>query len=217
VLVLLVGVAAGVLGACDWSHASAKRHTRARKPVVHRVVVDPGVSSPDGRQVAFVKHVFVTQTGSNGYLMVGPTAGAKRPVYSSNDSCCTNLIWRSPRLLFFDDDYNVKTVDPRTRRVRRIAGFSDFATSPDGQLVAGWKYSGGHSPETIGVVSVARSGCRFVTRPKNADDSEPSFSPDGTRLSFLRRSYSTVGEGSGRVVTIPLTALRRAGPRFEPC
>lgn len=200
---------------------AASGSTQPPRPVKHRVLVDPAVVSPDGKRAASVRHVFVTQTGSIGYLDVGKSgAGKKRTVYSSSDSCCTEVAWVSPSLVAFDDDYRVKTVEPSSGRVRRIASFSNFSVSPDGRWVAGWKFSGGHGPETIGVVSITGADCRAVPRPKNADDFNVTFSPDGKRLIFVRQRFDLkLGEDVGprRVVTVPLSELRRPPANVLAC
>src|SRR5579859_1461819 len=123
--VYLLGLAVAVLlvGACGSTASTSKTN---RKPIRYRVVVDPSVLSPDGKRVAFVKHV-LPRGAPIGYVEVGPKVGKARTIYSSNDSCCSGLVWASPRLIVFDDDYNVKTVDVTTGHVTRIAGFSNFA------------------------------------------------------------------------------------------
>ena len=195
---------------CGSASHTATPTTRPSKPVAHRVVIDPPVMSQDGKRIAFVKHVITKHTGGIGYLEVGRSTGREtRTLYVSNDACCSGLVWASPGLIVFDDDYRVKTIDVATGRVTRIADFSDFAVSDDGRLVAGWANSGGHSAQTIGIVSIMGTGCRVVPKPTNADDSEPRFSADGKRLFFTRRSFNTTPEGPGRVLSVPLSRLRR--------
>jgi hypothetical protein len=214
-------VAVVVCSGCGASHTAATTSTRSTRPVKHRVLVDPAVVSPDGKSFASVRHVFVASTGSIGYLDLGKRGTPdKRTVYSSSDSCCTEITWVSPSLIAFDDDYNVKTLDLSTGRVRRIATFSNFSVSADGRWVAGWKFSGGHSPETIGVVSITGSDCRTVPRPKNADDFNASFSSDAKRLMFVRQRFDLKrGEdvGPGRVVTVSLSDLRRPPANVLAC
>lgn len=199
-----------VCSGCGAASHTATPTTRPSKPVAHRVVIDPSVLSPDGKRIAFVKHVNTQHTGGIGYLEVGRPAGREtRALYVSNDACCSGLVWASPHLIVFDDDYRVKTMDVTTGRLTRIADFSDFTVSADGRLVAGWANSGGHSAQTIGVVSIAGTGCRVLPKPTNADDSEPRFSADGKRLFFTRRSFDATPEGPGRVLSVPLSRLRR--------
>jgi hypothetical protein len=214
-------VAVVVCGGCGARHMAATTSTQAPRPVQHRVLVDPAVFSPDGKRFASVRHVFVTSTGSVGYLDVGKSGTRdKRTVYSSSDSCCTEVTWVSPSLIAFDDDYNVKTVDLSSGRVHRVATFSNFSVSADGRWIAGWKFSGGHSPETIGVVSITGSNCRTVPKPKNADDSDANFSPDAKQLMFVRQRFDLKrGEdlGQGRVVTVSLSELRRPAANVLAC
>jgi tricorn protease-like protein len=132
-------------------------------------------------------------------------------MYRSNDSCCDDVTWVKPHLLVFVDDYKVKTLDPRTRHVVRIAGFSQIAVSHDGRLVAGFASSGGHEAETVAVVPIAGGRCRVVARRPDQDDFSPTFSRDDKALVFLRQRFDlklgyTVGPA--RQVTVPLTALK---------
>ena len=210
-LVLLLGAVVSIASACGSTNNEAR----------HRVVIGQRIVSPDHRSVVLERHVFVTQTGSTGYLDIGPVgASAKRTVYSSNDACCSNLVWATPRLIVFADDYRVKTVDVTTGRVRRIADFSNFSVSHDGRWVAGWANSGGHGPQTIAVVSITGTNCRVLPRPKPADDSDPRFSADGRRLSFMRRRYDpklNEDTSSGHVLTVPVMNLRRTSARDGVC
>jgi hypothetical protein len=177
----IVFVAAGACG-------SAESMIKTGPPIKYRVVVDASVLSPDGKRIAFVKHV-LPRGAPIGYVEAGPKGGKVRTLYFSNDSCCSGLVWASARVLVFDDDYNVKTVDVTTGRVNTIAGFSNFAVSKDGRRVVGWADSGGHSPESVAVVSITGTDCHVIPRPKNEDDSQAYFSADGTRVVFSRQTF----------------------------
>jgi hypothetical protein len=197
-------------------HAAKANHGQPLAPVRYPVVYDGDVLSPDHRYVAHVKHVLVPNSASVGYLEIRPANGSRtRTLYSSNDSCCHGIVWVSPRLIAFDDDYNAKRVDLATGRVRHIAAFSDFAVSRDGRWVAGWASSGGHVAETVGVVSINGTHCRIVPRPDNADDTQPGFMAGSKSVYVLRRSYNSKFEeifGTGRIVTISMSMLRRELP-----
>ena len=174
------------------------------------------VLSPDRRYVAHVKQVLVPNSASVGYLEIRPATDFKtRTLYSSNDSCCRNIVWVTQRLIAFVDDYHLKTADLATGRIQHIANFSDFAVSRDGRWVAGWASSGGHVAETVGVVSIEGTHCRIVPRPYNADDTQPGFMAGSKSVYVLRRSYNSKFEvihGTGRIVTTPMSMLRRELP-----
>jgi hypothetical protein len=168
---------------------------------------DPPIVSPDGRRTAILLH-----DGGWGHLLVGEKGGEQRSLYASSDSCCNGIVWASPRLIVFVDDYNVKTLNVWTGRVRRIAGFSNFVVSRDGKLVAGWQDHGGHGATEVGVVAITGGTCLHVPKPENADDTQPVFSRNGKRLSVMRRAFDPSGgrvdPSSGRRVVVPLSALR---------
>lgn len=188
----------------------------AARPAPRHVIVGPVVVSPaPARYVALAVHV-----GGFGYLVVGDRDGRKNPIYSSNDSCCTNLVWATPGVLVFDDDYNVKVVNvarcrpqlkPHRCAARTIASFSNFVVSKDGKWVAGYADGGGHGPETIGVVSIDGSVCRTVPRQRTSSDTDPMF-VGGGRLEYLRSDGRQDGNewlylGSDRRVTVRVAGL----------
>jgi hypothetical protein len=132
-------------------------------------------------------------------------------MYRSNDSCCDDVTWVKPHLLIFVDDYKVKTLDPKTRHVVRIAGFSQIAVSHGGNLVAGFADSGGHAAETVAVVPIAGGHCRVVPHQRDQDDSSPTFSRDDKALIFRRQRFDLklgYAVGRPRQVRVPLTALK---------
>jgi hypothetical protein len=131
-------------------------------------------------------------------------------MYRSNDSCCDDITWIEPHLLIFVDDYNVKTLEPTSRRLTRIAGFSDFTVSHDGRWVAGYADSGGHAAETVEVVPITGGKCRAVPHRPDQDDSSPTFSRDDNAVIVTRRAFDLKrGQpvGKTRWITVPLTAL----------
>jgi hypothetical protein len=134
-------------------------------------------------------------------------------MYRSNDSCCDDITWVKPHLLIFVDDYKVKTLDPKTRHIVRIASFSKIAVSHGGRLVAGFADSGGHAAETVAVVPTAGGRCWIVPHRRDQDDSSPTFSRNDKALIFLRQRFDPklgYAVGSAREVTLPLTALKPA-------
>lgn len=164
--------------------------------------------SPDGKWS-------VDYSRRNGYSrldLVDRRSGRRYRMYRSNDGCCQEITWVSPHLLVFVDDYNVKTLDPSTRRIVRISGFSDFVVSPNGRWVAGWASCGGHCAETVEVVPISGGPCRAFPHQRDDDDSSPFFSRDSRKLTVLRQHFDLKrGEplGRSREVTLTLSELRR--------
>lgn len=164
------------------------------------------VGSPDGKWS-------VLYSRKNGYGRLDVTntrTGRRYRMYRSNDSCCDEITWVKPHLLIFVDDYNVKTLDPATRRLTRIAGFSDFTVSHNGRLVAGYADSGGHAAEIVEIVPITGGLCRAVRHPPDQDDSSPTFSRNDKAVIVARRSFDLkLGYAVGRThwIAVPLTAL----------
>jgi hypothetical protein len=115
-------------------------------------------------------------------------------------------------LLVFVDDYNVKTLEPATEHVRRIAGFSDFVLSPNNNWIAGYADSGGHGPETVDLVRPTGGPCLAVPHTAAEDDSLPVFSRDSTAVRVIRRHFNRklgYDTGPSRQISFPLASLRR--------
>jgi hypothetical protein len=187
---------------CDSAHRVAA--TRAEPPV-QRGVLDEPVPSPGGDRVAVARHV-----GESGYLEVGPARrGARRKVvFFSRNGCCANIVWASRDVVVFIEGYSRDwTVDVRTGRARRIAGFSGFNLSQDGRWLAGWHDNGPHIAGTVGVISIHGTDCHVPRRPKGASDSLAFFSADRKRLSFNRE---TLDPYRGWTQTVPVSSLRPA-------
>jgi hypothetical protein len=171
------------------------------------VSVARGAVSPDRRwDVAFSR--------KNGYGRLDLTdrsTGRMYRMYRSNDACCEEITWVRPHTLVFVDDYRVMRLDPTTRRVVRIAGFSNFTVAPNGRWIAGWADSGGHSAETVHVVPLAGGSCLVVPHRADQDDSDPRFSTDSRTVLVQRRRFDTrQGEPVGRARTVAyrLSSLR---------
>ena len=171
-------------------------------------IVQSGYVSPDGKWSLAV-------TRKHGYGHLDITQRATRHVfrmYSSNDACCAQITWVRPHLLIFIDDYQTKTLDPVTKRVVTIAGFSNFVLSVDGRWVAGWADCGGHCAEAVDVVPITGGRCEQVPRRPNQDDNAVRFSRDGRSLTIQRRVFDVKNgaplQSHWRVITIPLSRLR---------
>jgi len=191
-----------VVVASGWGHVSVQPDR----------VVESGYVSPDGKWIlAFAR--------KHGYGHLDITQRATRRVfrmYSSNDSCCAEITWVRPHLLIFIDDYRTKTLDPVTKQVVTIAGFSNFVLSADGRLVAGWADCGGHCAEAVDVVPITGGRCRQVPHKPDQDDQAVRFSRDDRSLTIQRRFFDVKnGEpfqnglpSRWRPVTVSLSHLR---------
>lgn len=200
-------VAACVLSSvgCDLSHHTSAKATQAKEPVVYGT----DATSPDGKRIAVVTH-----DGSS--VKVGPVGGGGpwHTIYRRSPySLSTDLYWATPSLIAFGDNGEVKTIDVRTRRIRRIVAFAtSFNISSDGGWITWSKTGSPHTPGTVGVVPIAGGKCLLVPRPSNRADSLAFFKPGVKRLFFLREPFSAdTGQiPSGRTISVPMSSLRRA-------
>jgi hypothetical protein len=201
-------LAAGLLllaAACSGSHHLASSAARPDR------VIEAGELSPDR-----LWSLAYTRKHGYGHLDITERAtGRTFRMYRSNDGCCTEITWQRPHLLIFVDDYKTLTLDPATKRVTRIAHFSNYVVSADGRWVAGWADCGGHCAESVAVVPITGGRCRAVPRRVDQDDNALGFSRTGDVL--IGRRYFDVKDGEPvrngfptrfHTVTVPLAQLR---------
>jgi hypothetical protein len=163
------------------------------------------VPSPDGTRVAVARHV-----GVSGYLEVGPArrGARRRVVFFSRGGCCGNILWASRDVIVVIGGYNrVWALDLRSRRAKRIAGFTGFHLSRDGRWLAGCTTTARTSRAPSASSRSAAPGARVPRRPKGASDWLAFFSADGKHLSFNRQ---TLNPYRGWTETVPLPSLRPA-------
>jgi hypothetical protein len=197
--------AAGVLAltGCDSGHGVANRSKQAHEPVVYATAV----TSPDGKRIAVVTH-------NRTAIEVGPARGGhRRTIFRSAPAgITTDLYWASPHLIVFGDtDFEVSTIDVRTRRVFQIATADSFSLSSDERWVAWWQSGGITGPGTVGIVSVdGHQNCRFLPGPANTQDLGAFFKPGVQRLFFTREPYDpSTGQSKGpsRLMSVPISSL----------
>jgi hypothetical protein len=112
--------------------------------------------SPDGRWTG------LRDRGPGRLVLTRLATGAQIIGYTSRDSCCDDVAWVRPHLLVFADDYRVFTLDPVTRKVTFLAGFSDFYASRDGRWLAGYAYASPEDPQPAGLVSLVTGKCVVI-------------------------------------------------------
>lgn len=209
-----IGVLAAVCvigsAGCD-SSQHTNRSAEAPKQANESVLYAVDIRSPDGKRVAVVRRV-----GSTYYLEVGPVRGGPRHTIYRSRSMTTDVFWAS-HLIAFGDGNEVKTIDVRTRRIRRIVIWAtSFNISSDGRWIAWTKTGSPHTPDAVGLVPIAGGKCLLVPRPSNRADSLAFFKP-GVKRVFFR------GSPSARALVKPPPAEQSAcrcracdGPRQAP-
>lgn len=165
-------------------------------------------SSPDGawRLIYRNESLVLTRTGSGKWVRM----------YHSTDACCSYITWVKPHMLLFDDDYRVMTLNPATRRVAVIAGFSDFLVSPDGQWMAGYAGAPPEESETVGVVSLRKPLCLEVPHGSHQTDEIAGFTRSSKGVIVVRRGFipNSNATGPNQLVQFTLTSLHTACPHW---
>lgn len=135
-------------------------------------------------------------------------------MYHSTDSCCDFITWVKPHLLLFDDDYRVMKLDPATRKVSVIAGFSNFVVSPDGRWVAGFAAGPPELAESVGVLSLRKRLCLEVVHGSRQTDQIAGFTRDSKGVIVERSAFipNESATGPRQLVQFPLTSLHTACP-----
>lgn len=199
--VCVVVLAAAVLSACGSGHRAVRSDTDSPTKSSRAGRIVDRVASSDGR-----RELLLRERADESYLEVRRIDGrAGHALYSSSDSCCTDLTWVTPRRIAFVDDFRVLVADVRTGKVRRIADAGSFSVSKDGSRVAIWTEAP-HGLNSVRVVSIDGRGCLVVPKPAGASDSNADFLPDGKHLLLVRSRPETTTEP--RVVVVPISALR---------
>lgn len=170
------------------------------------------VFSPDGRRVAFTYHgelnaplgIGTVDVQERAELRMLPGGGGDMfsPAWSPDGQSLAYLHQRDGRLQVVIREANGETreiadVFPRSGLFERQLDWS-----PDGRLLAVTNKSADDEPFRIDLIHIRERRRTTLTVPPALSDGdfEPRFSPDGTRLAFIRQGARAVGE----VLVIPL-------------
>jgi len=187
---------------------------------------DPAIS-PDGNSVAFRRNSYAP--GAAGIFVTGSNGKALTQLTQHPGDCCPAWSPDGKSISFSrisTDEYGIYVVnatggvprkisreDPRKKR-------GELAWTADGKFIA----FSGDSPQggsQIFLLSVEDSSVRPMTEPQGQDrDWGPSFSPDGTRMAFVRSN----GAGFPEEIFVMTTnggrpqkvAYKRADGKGEP-
>jgi Tol biopolymer transport system component len=167
--------------------------------------------SPDGRQIAYVWALFTERRAE---LRVAPVAGGtprRIPLSQTNNDYAPPLGWtpdgkqllvlrslpdRTGQLAF------VNVSDGAIRPLKSFASWQDVnaSLSPDGRMIA---YDFAPDPKTQArdIFLLAADGSREIPAVQNpANDTNPMWSPDGSRILFLSNRT-----GQRALWSVPLT------------
>ena len=153
---------------------------------------DPAIS-PDGNSVAFRRNSYAP--GAAGIFVTGGDGKTLKQLTEHPGDCCPAWSPDGGMIAYSRiaaDEYGIYVVDAKGGRPRNISHEDprkkrgELAWTADGKFIA----FSGDSPtggSQIFLLSVEDSSVRPLTEPQGQDrDWGPAFSPDGTRMAFVR-------------------------------
>lgn len=184
--------------------------------------------SPDGRWIAFEADEGGTDIRD---LFVVPAAGGEPRRLTDHPLNDANISW-SPdsRRIYFNTgmwfDGAIASVDVRTGEITRIGAGGSGELSPDGATFA---YTGNTKPQDddqsntdVWTRGVDGGEPRLLT-PNTFEwrDTEPRWSPDGTRIAFIsdRHGYNNLGVidvATGEATMLLTEEVEHSEPRWSP-
>jgi Tol biopolymer transport system component/DNA-binding winged helix-turn-helix (wHTH) protein len=153
---------------------------------------DPAIS-PDGKSVAFRRNGYAP--GAAGIFVTSSDGAGVTQLTQHPGDCCPAWSPDGTMIAFSrmaTDEYGIYVVEAHGGTPRKISHEDprkkrgELAWTPDGKFIAfsGDSLNGGAQ---IFLVSVSDSSVRPLSEPQGQDrDWGPSFSPDGTRMAFVR-------------------------------
>lgn len=173
--------------------------------------------SPDGRRIAFSS----ARTGYEQVWVVSAAGGPLRRVSRRTTSCvdptwAPNGRWIAFTCVLGFPKLLVARVSGRTDRVvthaPSVIAEEDPAWTPDSKTLVFTRSKGHH---LVGVYSVSTTGRGL--RRLVAGGSEPTVSPDGRRLAFIRSSHLWLAQRGGAGARAATSgAIAEAGPDWGP-
>ncbi len=159
-------------------------------------------------------------------VTIEPDAASRRMItnVAAGSGCYADPVWtpKGDRIVFdivtntSDHLFAISAAGGSIRQLTSGSWFdSDPAISPDGRQIA-FDRGGGPNPPAPGIFLMNVDGShivRITTPPDSAagGDAYPSFSPDGTKLAFVRNAAQD-GEGAIFVVGVDGRDLRQVTP-----
>jgi tricorn protease len=175
--------------------------------------------SPDGKSIAYVSD----QSGREEiHLMAADGAGPARKV-TDLDALKSSLLWSpdSKSIAFTTSDRNLYRIGADGKDLKELASsnygmIGQAAWSPDGKLIA---YSKADLSRSTDVYLISSEGGeeKKITFD-SANEADPQFSADGTKVYFIRREGDSSAEArsTSQIFCVPLEKLTRDPDEPEP-
>ena len=167
--------------------------------------------SPDGKSIAFISD----QSGREEiHVIAADGAGPARKV-TDLDDLKTSLVWSpdSKSIAFVTSDRKLYTIGADGKDLKELASstygpIGSPAWSPDGKLIAYSKTDVSRSSDIYLIPSTGGEEKKITF--DSANEANPRFSADGTKVYFVRREGGEGGGEGAAVVAALLRAARKA-------
>jgi tricorn protease len=168
--------------------------------------------SPDGKWIAFLSD----QSGREEIHVVASDGAGTAKKVTDLDTLKTSYVWSpdSKSIAFVTSDRKLFTIGADGKNLKELAsssygGLGSPVWSPDGKLIAYSKTDVSRSSDVYLIPSEGGKATKVTF--DSADEANPRFSADGTKVYFVRREGDANGEArpAAQIFCVPLEKLTK--------